>query len=408
MRLFPGVLTHVRFKGTYPLIQIEQLRKGNGVGTGESCTLALRDYYEWLSLPNIMRHETFFTNRGKLLNGPLNNTERLTLYDPILTHSIARWLLVDYKLNHYPYSDLNIISIYTDLPQSLKIADSMMSYFRRVLADNMFERIRYTMVPLYSHRQKLSSKMTRNIPGEVQIISDAAIFTSESSDFPLPQQFVIEDPVYFLMLNDVLKNTSHDLVRYNKGLDAWEQCYMDIDAAGGKSRRFDADLDYWCETSLTRALQKYDLAAAKQSEGFYVPTRLIQLFDLLKTFAPAHKLFAIDTPQRWNPSFLSMIRLLAGYQPLRASKIVESQRSSIWSGRHEDCGPRFTVDFTQIQQLYTSINDSAKFCQVDDLPEFVNQWLDVGSQETKQWSKDVLDSQLEMIDGSELAILHSC
>lgn len=337
-----------------------------------------------------------------------NTTERLTLYDPILTHSIARWLLVDCKLNYYPYSDLNIMNIYTDLPQSLRIAESMMSYLKRVLSKNLFERIRYTMVPLHSHRQKISTKLTKNIPGEVQVISDAAIFASESSDFPRPQQFVIEDPVYFLMLNDILKNTSHDLARHNGDLKQWEQCYMDINESGGKSRRFDVDLDYWCESALPRALETNDPAATKQSEGFYLPTRLIQLFDLLKTFAPAHKLFAIDTPQRWNPSFLSMIRILAGYQPLRARMIIEPQKSSIWAGRHEEKSPRFTVDFAQIQQLYTGINESAKFCEVDDMPDFVNQWLDLSSEEAGGLSRDVLNSQLEMIDGSELATLHSC
>lgn len=402
------MITHVRFKSTYPLIQIEQLRKGHGVDVGECGTLALRDYYEWLNLPTIMRHETFFTNRMKLFNGSNSTAESLTLYDPVLTHSIARWLLVDYKLNHYPYNDLNIINIYTDLPQSLKIAESMMRYFRQVLSKSMFEKIRYTLLPLYSHHQKLSSRLAKDIPGEIQIISETAIFTSETSDFPHPQQFIIEDPVYFVMLNDIFKNTSHDLVRYNLNANQWEQCYVDINVEGDRSRRFDTDLDYWCDSALSKALEVNDLDAAKQSEAFYVPTRLIQLFDLLKTFAPSHKLFAIDTPQRWNPSFLSMIRILAGYQPLRASKIVEPQRSSFWSGRHEVSGPRFTIDFTQIQQIYSSMNEAAKFCEVDDLPEFVGQWFDVNSEEVTQLSKDVLNSQLEMIDGSELATLHSC
>ncbi|QLQ82023.1 hypothetical protein HG537_0G02770 [Torulaspora globosa] len=407
MRRFPGLAGQIRFKSTYPLIQIEQLRKGNGIDVGENGSLALRDYYEWLNLPSMMKHESFFTERGELLNDVADRTERLTMYDPILTRSIARWLLVDYKLNYYPYSDLNIINVYTDLPQSLRIAESMMGYFKRILSSNMFERIRYTMVPLYSHRQRLSAKLTRKITGEV-IVSDAAIFTSEFSGTSHPQQFVIEDPVYFLMLNDVFKNTSHDLVRYNKDLAKWEQCYIDIHASGDRSRRFDADLDYWCESCLSKVLQKYDLATAERSAGFHVPTRLLQLFDLLKTFAPAHKLFAIDSPQRWHPSFVSMVKILAGYRPLRASKIVEPRKSSLWRGRREDRGPRFIVDFTQIQQLYTSINESAKFCEIDDLPDFVNQWLDVGSEQSEKWSQDMLDSQLEMIDASELAILHSC
>lgn len=146
---------HVRFKATYPLIEIEQLRNGKSFNVGETGTLALRDYFEWRALPSIMRHETFFTQRNKLLDQVTNSTERLSLYDPILTHCIAKWLLVDYKLNSYPYSDLNIINIYTNLPQSLRIAKSMMSYFQLVLSEDMFERIKYIMVPLHSHQKSL-------------------------------------------------------------------------------------------------------------------------------------------------------------------------------------------------------------------------------------------------------------
>lgn len=405
-RLLVGSV-RTRFKSTYPLIEVEQLRRGKGFDVGETGTLPLRDYYEWLGLPSIMRHETFFTHRSNLLSQTVNSSERLSLYDPILTHCIAKWLLVDYKLNSYPYSDLNIINVYTNLPQSLKIARTMMTYFQQVLSRDMFERIKYIMVPLHSHKQKPSSKLTDGIPGEVQIVSDSAVFSSEVSNKYNPRPFVIEDPVYFLMLDDVLKNTSHDLVKYSQEAGQWEQCYVDIDEAGHRTRRFDGEMDYWCEIALKKALERYDSSVTSKTEGVYIPTRLVQLFELLKECAPAHKLLAIDTPQRWDPSFLSMAKLLLGYKPLRASKILEPERSSLWNGRRDESGPRFAIDFAQAQQLYASINESSRMCEVKDMREFVDQWFDASSAQTSELTKDKIDSQLEVINGSLLAILHS-
>ncbi|CCE90406.1 type II protein arginine methyltransferase TDEL_0B02770 [Torulaspora delbrueckii] len=407
MRKFVARGGHVRFKATYPLIEIEQLRNGKSFNVGETGTLALRDYFEWRALPSIMRHETFFTQRNKLLDQVTNSTERLSLYDPILTHCIAKWLLVDYKLNSYPYSDLNIINIYTNLPQSLRIAKSMMSYFQLVLSEDMFERIKYIMVPLHSHQKRPSTKLTSGIPGKVQIVHDRAVFSSQVSNKYNPRPFVIEDPVYFLMLDDVLKNTSHDLVKYNQEAGKWEQCYVDIDEHGRRTRRFDSEMDYWCQIALKRALKEHDPSATAKTEGVLIPTRLIQLFELLKECAPAHKLFAIDTPQRWDPSFFSMIKLLLGHKPLRASQILEPERSSIWSGRRDDHAPRFAIDFAQAQQLYMSINENNRLCEVKDMSEFVDQWFDARSDVMGELTKDKLNSQLEVIDGSLLAILHS-
>lgn len=398
---------HVRFKATYPLIEIEQLRRGKSFNVGETGTLALRDYYEWLGLPSIMRHETFFTQRSRLLSQSVESADRLSLFDPILTHCIAKWLLVDYKLNSYPYSDLNIINIYTNLPQSLRIAKSMMLYFRETLSQDMFGRIKYIMVPLHRHRQKLSSKMTNGIPGEVQIVNDGAVFLSDNSSNYNSKPFAIEDPVYFLMLDDVMKNTSHDLVKCNQDTGHWEQCFVDINQNGSRTRRFDGEMDYWCDIALKKVLENYDTNFAAKGQELYIPTRLVELFTLLRECAPAHKLFAIDTPQRWDPSFLSMIQLLLGYRPSRASKILGPERSSLWSGHREDTGPRFAIDFSQARQLYTGINESSGICEVKDMGDFVDQWFDPRHDKVEGMTNDKISSQLEVIAGSLLAILHS-
>lgn len=408
MKRFVASKPQLRFKATYPLIQIDQLRSKKKFDIGETATIPIRDYYEWMSLPYIMKHETFFTRREKFVGNSIGPLENLLLYDPILTHCIAKWLLVDYKLNSYPYNDLNIISVFTDLPQALQIAKSMMTYFQMVLSVNMFERIKYFMIPLYDHKSVSSSKLLEGLPGEVRIIADNAVFSSEYSNKMDPgRPFIIEDPVYVLMLNDVIKNTSHDLVRYSAEKNYWEQCYMDINIHGDKTKRFDSEMDYWCNIALKKTLDKYDYSMENKTKEILIPTRLVQLFEILRACAPEHKLFAVDIPQRWNPGFFSMIKLLFGYAPLRASTMVESQKGSIWKGQGNDSGPTFTTDFTQIQQLYMSINESGKLCEVEDMSDFVDRWVDLSMEQVGNSTKDKLESQLEMINTSSLAILHS-
>lgn len=165
--------------------------------------------------------------------------EHLQFYDPIVTQCIAKWLLVDYKLNAYPYYDLNIVNVFTDLRQAVKIAKGMMTYFQSVLSKGMFERIKYFIIPLYNDHTVTTEKLLNGIPGDVRLVENAAIFPPSGSNIDMEKPFSIEDPVYVLMLNDIIKNLSHDLVRFSNELNQWQQCYMDIHTDGTRSKRFD-------------------------------------------------------------------------------------------------------------------------------------------------------------------------
>lgn len=401
--------SQVRHNGTYPIIGIDELRLKKQSDIIKNASIPLRDYHEWRKIANLMKYETFFTRRGKSWGTSVGSQNDLSLYDPIVTHCIAKWLLVDYKLNSYPYHDLNIVNVYTDLRQSLRIAKTMMTYFKTVLSETMFERIRYMMVPLYDHEPIQVEKICQSIPGDVNLISDSAIFFSQpdggdNDKYP----FIIEDPVSIIMLNDVIKNLPHDLVKFSHEKRQWEQAYTDFNPDGLESLRFESDLDFWCKFAIGKTLDDKLPSTRESTQGLYIPTRLAQLFEMIKRCAPQHKFLAVDEPQRWNPTFLSMIKLCLGYEPIRGSKIIESQMDSIWrkSGRGGN-GPVFTTDFTQIQQMYMNINGMGRTSEIDDLGEFVDKWVNLGQDYDQSFTREKLESQLQMINESSLAVIHS-
>lgn len=344
-------------------------------------------------MPDLMKHEKFFTKRNAFAG---QNMESLQFYDPIVTQCIAKWLLVDYKLSAYPYYDLNVVNVFTDLRQAVKIAKGMMTYFQSILSKGMFERIKYFIIPLYNDHTVTTEKLLNGIPGDVRLVENAAIFPPSGSNIDMEKPFSIQDPVYVLMLNDIIKNLSHDLVQFSGELNRWQQCYMDIHTDGTHSRRFDEDMDFWCEYSLRMVLDQNE----QPENQFHIPTRLVQLFDMLKICAPEHKIFAIDDPQRWQPSFWTMLKFLFGKNSTSMSQVVGP---SI-----DEQKMHFIANFNQIQKIYSNVNESAKYCEVEDLSDFVDQWTDLSDVERHSaLSKDRLNVQLETIHCSNLGVIHS-
>lgn len=382
----------VRFQSSYPLVQIEELRS-HTLRPGQTATIPLRDYYEWTTMPDLMKHERFFTKRNPVSGHAI---EDLQFYDPIVTQSIAKWLLVNYKLNAYPYYDLNIVNVFTDLRQAVRISKGMMNYFQSSLSKEMFERIKYFIIPLYNDNTIPIEKFLDRIPGDVRLVENAAIFPPNGSNIDLEKPFSIEDPVYVLMLNDIIKNLSHDLVQFSDELNRWQQCYVDIHADGTSSQRFEKDMDFWCQYTL-QLLSSQDQYLDKKS---HIPTRLVQLFDMIKICAPEHRLFAIDVPQRWQPSFWTTVKFLLGKNAIPRSQLVGP---SI-----DEKLMHFIADFTQVKKIYSDINETSKYCEFEDLSEFIDQWTDLSDvEEHSTMTRDRLEAQLEMIRRSSLGVIHT-
>lgn len=376
----------MRSLSDYPLVQFEQLRIDHGVKLGDTATIPLRDYREWNRLPSIIRREKFFNTKMEFIGGSQSNNinfENILQYDPVLVNCLARWLLVNYKLNYYPYYDLNICSIYTDLPQSIQVAKKMMQYFKQELSPDMYDKIKFYMIPLYEHDPVYAMQSLKNISHSIHCVENFAVFSSpiEGMNDPM-HKFSVDDPVYILMLNDIIKNMAHDLARYSKEKGHWEQCYLDINEQGVKTRRYDTNIDYWCQTAIDYAYSDVDPNSIADTE-IYIPTRLVQLFEMIKRRVPEHKLFAIDSPRRWKPSLSRLIRVLCGHKSVSGSSLQLDNS--------------YITDFTQLKEIYEQVNESMQYCAVEDLSQFIDKWSD--EEDDKQ--------TLKILNQSSLAIFHN-
>ena len=400
MKRFHPLRIQVRLKSDYPLLTFEQLLSTNGIKRGQTARISLRDYIEWQNFPNIMKRENFFTQKKPVsitTKGDPFSFDNILDCDPLFSKCLAKWLLVNYKLNDYPYYDLNIVNIYTDLPQAIQICKNLMSYLKSTLSDNMFQKIKYFMIPLYKC-DKVPSRLLDGIPGSVSLVQEYPV-----SPYLLQKNLHIEDPIQILMLNDVIKYTTHDLVRYSSDDDTWQQCFVGVNENGQKTKSFDSAIDYSCKLALEQMFS--DQSHVISDKELYIPTKLIEILTTIKNNIPEHRLFIVDAPQRSNPTIMSLLKSLIGTRPTGSSKIVQPYSDSIFSDK-QNGRIYFMTDFLQLQNIYNEINSSSSSCEVEEIADFVERWISPSERSTRPLSNGN-KPQLEDIKNSSLAVLHS-
>ncbi|KAL3229663.1 hypothetical protein RNJ44_01799 [Nakaseomyces bracarensis] len=368
-------------------------------------TVPLRDFLEWINLPNVVKKENFFIDYHTTLKHGLLSSHFRTLsqvfdnslaeYEPELSQCLAKSLLVDYKLNEYPYYDLTVLNIFTNADQASKILGSVMEYLKSELSQSMLERIRIFMVPLYKLQPEEKRRLNKlELPANIEVFTESAIFeyadsfdgmTDIDASLAIKGHVVVEDPVHVVVFNDVLENLSHDLVRYHEG--QWEQCYIDIDPSGNKSKRFQAVLDPLCQQTIDHLILGSDSRKQITSDTeIYVPTQIVNLFNVLRYRVPEHKLFAVDMFQPpdctsiWH-RFIKSVLALSRTEPegMESSTLVlgynECQHRSI--GNDDNLWHRalkFIPNPHQLQRLYTSVHDGRKICNIEPLDIFIDNW----------------------------------
>lgn len=377
-------------------------------------SVPLRDFLEWINLPNVIKkNENFFIDyhttlkkdilspHFRTLNSVFDNS--LTEYHPDLAQSLAKSLLVDYKLNEYPYYDLTVLNIFTNSEQAMKILGEMMDYLNSELSSSMMERIRIFMVPLYKlppqERRKLQETYNNDnfkSTHHIEIITDSSIFESAESldgitdidaSLAIQGHVVVDDPVHVVLFNDVLENLSHDLVRRSGEHGHWEQCYIDIHENGSKTKRFQPELDPLCQQTIDHLILNTD--DYRENSGaddieVYIPTQIVNLFNVLRYRVPEHKLFAVDMfqPPSNTESIWSRVKAFL-LSPL-SGQLEQSQSSTLVLGYNE-ChhknnttqwhrALKFIPNPRQLQKLYTSVNEGRKICDIEPLDLFISNW----------------------------------
>lgn len=349
----------------------------------------LRDFIEWDNINNAQRYNFFSKKSTKVVN-------EVSTLEPLLSHCMARWLHVQYKLNYYPYYDLNVVCVYTDLNSGIQLAESVVNYFKKLASGDVYDRLNYYLVPLYD--TKVDSMARLPADPKIQIM-DKGLLSNHGS-------YQIEDPVFVTMVNDVLRYLSCDLVRYDSQVKKWLQAYIEYDINKGFIKQEFREMDYWCH--LTSKLVNTD--QGYQGHERYIPTRLINIFTQLHRSLPEHKLFMIDNPQRWTPSLSTMMKLIMGWNSHPVTQAnISTQLYLPWSKSTDITreSSTFITDFIQVKKLYTEITEGSKTLELEDLKDFASDWIDI--KESKEilacGNDNTINISRRNIENSKLAII---
>jgi hypothetical protein len=227
------------------------------------------------------------------------------LFRPFYGEAIGRALVEDYKLSLYPYHDLMIYEIGAG---NGTLMLNILDYIRNVHPE-VYERTQYKVIEISSN---LASLQNRNLRGNAMARGHARqVEIINKSIFDWDQY--VSSPCFFLAL-EVFDNFAHDALRYDRKSREPLQASVLIDGNGEfyelYSRHVDPialrylrmrdaacsyDYGHPLEESFTsRILDKLYSRGELLSEPEYIPTRLMQFFDVLYNYFPGHKLLASD------------------------------------------------------------------------------------------------------------------
>ena len=227
------------------------------------------------------------------------------LFKPYYGEAIARYLVENYKLTHHPYHDLIVYEMGAgNGTLMLNILDHIRDVYPEV-----YDRTKFKVIEISSALASLQTAqfsknaLARGHLDRVQIIN-RSIFQWNT---------YVPEPCWFLAL-EVFDNFAHDSIRYdnvteqplqgcvmidNEG-DFYEFYTPDIDPVASRFLRVrnaacDQPFDHPLRAPrLLRRLKSQLPFGANLTLPEYIPTRLLQFFDVLHRYFPLHRLMTSD------------------------------------------------------------------------------------------------------------------
>ena len=245
------------------------------------------------------------------LDGQMPNESRqlwhtpTELFRPYYGEAIARYLVTNYKLMHYPMDDLIIYELGAG---NGTLMLNILDYIRDFEPD-VYARTKFKVIEITSALASLqSTQFTRNASSRghaehVDIINKSIFFWDT----------YVRAPCYFLAL-EVFDNFAHDSIRYDPFTEEPLQGTVLVDNSGDFYEFYTKEVDpvasrflqvrnAACSRPFNHPLRGSPLVRKiKSSLPFapnltvpeYIPTRLMQFFDILREYFPKHELLTSD------------------------------------------------------------------------------------------------------------------
>ncbi|KAI0109222.1 S-adenosyl-L-methionine-dependent methyltransferase [Nemania sp. FL0031] len=227
------------------------------------------------------------------------------LFRPYYGESIARYLMSNYVMSTYPYDDLIIYEMGAGRGTLML---NILDYIRHMDPD-IYDRTKYKIIEIspslaaLQTSQMMMDAATRGHASKVEIINKSVFDWDER----------VSSPCFFLAM-EVFDNFAHDIVRYDLATEEPLQGTVLIDELGDFYEFYEPALDPvaarymrvrhaatggrypapYSSSRTLRALKRNLPFAPNLSEPEYLPTRLMQYFDILEKYFPAHRLVTSD------------------------------------------------------------------------------------------------------------------
>ncbi|KAK5992762.1 Protein arginine methyltransferase NDUFAF7-like-like protein [Cladobotryum mycophilum] len=282
------------------------------------------------------------------------------LFRPYYGEAIARYLVSNYRLTTYPYDDLLIFEMGAGRGTlMLNILD-----YIRAADPQVYARTKFNIIEISSSlaalqtRHLLSTAESRGHADKVEIIN-RSIFEWDR---------YVPSPCFFLAM-EVFDNFSHDGIRYDVATEEPLQGHVLIDGDGDFYEFYVHELDPLAARFFRMPF------AANLSNPEFIPTRLMQFFDVLEKYFPAHRLLTSD--------FHSLPQAVKGLN----APVVQTrfQRKMVHQGYFDIL---FPTDFHITEAIYRAI--TGKLTRVMTHEDFLRRWAYVEDTETRSGENPLL------------------
>ncbi|OCL01802.1 DUF185-domain-containing protein [Glonium stellatum] len=316
------------------------------------------------------------------------------LFRPFYGEAIARYLVTNYKLSSYPYHDLNIYEMGAG---NGTLMLNILDYIRDVHPE-VYERTKFKVIEISSSLATLQaqglrrSAYARGHTDRVEIIN-RSIFDWDT---------YVSSPCFFLAL-EVFDNFAHDALRYDLLTEEPLQANVLIDSQGDfyefysrtldpLAARFLRVRDAACtfsfnhplrESRILRSVRSMVPFSANMTMPEYIPTRLMQFFDILYNYFPAHKLVTSD--------FHSLPDTVHGInapvvQTRYRRQTVPVSTPLVQQGFFDVL---FPTDFGVMEDMYRAI--TGKLTRVLTHEDFLKRWAYVEDTQTRNGENPLLN-----------------
>ncbi|KKF95780.1 hypothetical protein CFO_g1907 [Ceratocystis platani] len=353
----------------------------------------MRDNLEFYS--ELSRRYVEFEDALDAAAGSPNPTRQLwhtptELFRPHYGEAIARYLVSNYRLTSYPYHDLTIYEMGAGNGTLMR---NILDYIHAADPD-VYKRTQYRIIEISPQLAELQASALADSPhaAHVEIVNRSIFEWNES----------VSSPCFFLAM-EVWDNFAHDAVRYDDETEQPMQAIVLIDGDGDFYEFYSPMLDPlvskffrirqsatggvyprpYSRSKLVRHLQSYIPLRPNLSDPEYVPTQLMEFFEILEKYFPRHRLVSSD--------FHSLPDAVKGLNApvvqTRFERMMVPVTTPLVHQGYFDI--LFPTDFQVMESMYRAM--TGKFTRVSTHEDFMRRWAYVEDTETRSGENPMLD-----------------